>query len=211
MLERSQFIGIPNAIPDRICNYILEDVKKQKTMLALIGTKTPQEIAALPKKDKENYYKRLNSKRNSNVSFLDLPYIFKYIFPFIKKINKDCWNLDFDQAETCQYTEYGTKQFYNWHQDSGGSEETVSERKLSCSLLLNNPNEYDGGDLQFSWLDPDSNDNEPKTVVDSGNAYNLRTKGTLIVFPSYLIHRVTPITRGIRKSLVIWWRGKPFS
>ena len=210
MLERNQFIGIPNAIPNRICNYILEDVKKQNTHIGPIGSRTPDEIAALPREEKERYYNTLNNKRNSNISFFNLPYILRYIYPFIKNTNKDFWNIDFDFAETCQYTEYGTKQFYNWHQDTGVIPDNGLERKLSCSLLLNNGNEYDGGDMQFSWLNPDSNDNQPKTIVDSANAYNLRNKGTLIIFPSYLIHRVTPITRGKRKSLVIWWKGKSF-
>lgn len=210
MLESSKFIGIEKAIPIRICDYILEDVKKERKQLGLIGSKTPQEIASLPKAEKDRYYNTLNKKRNSNVCFLDHPYIFRYILPLIKIANKNSWNIDFDSSEICQYTEYGKEQFYNWHQDTGVIPVNNEERKISCSLLLNDASEYDGGDLQFSWLDPETDKNEPQVKMDSNNARNLRSKGTLIVFPSNLIHRVTPITRGVRKSIVIWWKGKPF-
>lgn len=93
-----------------------------------------------------------------------------------------------------QLANYRENDHFNWHLDIGN--QGTSNRKLSLSLQLDDGNSYEGGDLQF--------------MVDS-QVYNApREKGTLIIFPSYILHRVTPITAGSRMSVVGWVTGPPF-
>lgn len=83
---------------------------------------------------------------------------------------------------------------YEWHVDSGPSN---SSRKLSFSLQLSAPEDYDGGELEF--LPP----------VDC-DGQGMRSRGALIVFPAFHLHRVTPLTRGTRHALVGWLHGNAF-
>lgn len=80
-------------------------------------------------------------------------------------------------------------------------------RKLSCSVLLNDPSEYSGGDLEIG------NTNNVDTSLEENKVnlkqYNLG-QGSIIVFPGFIWHRVTPVTKGTRYSLVMWTLGKPY-
>lgn len=96
--------------------------------------------------------------------------------------------------EGLQLAKYSATDLFNWHMDFGVG--PASQRKLSMSVQLSEPHEYEGGDLQFMIND---------------QAHNaIRTPGTLIIFPSYVMHRVTPIISGTRMSLVGWVNGMPF-
>lgn len=104
---------------------------------------------------------------------------------------------DFDLygfVEDFQYTTYQNNDHYDWHMDKGNL--STSPRKLSLVVQLSDPTEYEGGDLQF-WIG-----GEPITTA--------KQKGLVHVFPSYILHRVTPVTRGTRKSLVVWTAGPKF-
>jgi PKHD-type hydroxylase len=72
----------------------------------------------------------------------------------------------------------------------------IPVRKLSISIQLTNPEEYEGGELYLY-------DDDKGTLMD-------KTQGTLIIFPSYVLHEVTPVTKGERNSLVTWVTGKQF-
>ena len=90
-------------------------------------------------------------------------------------------------------------QYYHWHEDQGAKpNEQGNIRKLSCSVQLCHPNEYEGGDLQF--VTPHG-----EFTVDQ-----IKPKGSICIFPSFVKHRVTPVTSGIRQSLVIWSLGQPY-
>ena len=94
--------------------------------------------------------------------------------------------------ECIQYTEYEAPgEHYTWHMDYGVGH--MSQRKLSICVQLSDPEEYEGGELElFYQADP---------VVAQ------KTRGTAVVFPSYTMHRVTPVTKGTRSSLVVWVSG----
>ena len=97
-----------------------------------------------------------------------------------------------------QYTIYNEGDFYNWHTDhhlKPYKNNTV--RKLSFTLCLND--EYEGGD--FEICDP-----HPEPDLSTTTTFKFK-KGTMIVFPSHIWHRVKPVTKGIRKSLVGWVVG----
>lgn len=95
--------------------------------------------------------------------------------------------------DALQYTVYGPQDLFDWHIDLGTG--VASTRKLSVSLLLNAEADYEGGRLEFA--------NTPRTADDL-------PAGTAIFFPSYMMHRVSPITRGVRRSVVAWGAGAPF-
>lgn len=108
--------------------------------------------------------------------------------------NFDIWGFQ----EDFQYTVYGEEEsHYTWHMDRGMSRSTGSApRKLSLVLQLSDPDEYEGGDLQlFTQADP--------ITVE-------KKKGLVVAFPSFIMHRVTPVTKGTRRTLVVWLTGPSF-
>ena len=93
-----------------------------------------------------------------------------------------------------QIASYTDKGFFDWHQDFGPGD--VSNRKLSITVQLSNPDEYEGGELQF--------------MINQNVFTAPKDLGTAIVFPSFDLHRVTPITAGCRMSIVGWIGGPPY-
>ena len=78
-------------------------------------------------------------------------------------------------------------------------------RKLSVTVSLSDPKNYKGGDLQFDLSNPKQKNKRIITTIE-----NIKPQGSIVVFPSFLWHRVTPVTKGTRYSLVIWSLGKPW-
>ena len=98
-------------------------------------------------------------------------------------------------TEQAQYTEYPEGGYYQWHQDNDvNMEKEPPVRKISMTLLLSHENEFDGGELEL--LAPGK-----KAPLKQGHA---------VFFASFISHRVAPVTRGLRKSLVVWFGGTPF-
>ena len=93
-----------------------------------------------------------------------------------------------------QLTRYSEGDFFDWHLDFGAGE--ISARKLSMTIQLSDADSYEGGDLQF--------------MINNKIVNASREKGTIIIFPSFIMHRVTPITKGTRQSIVGWVSGPPF-
>lgn len=93
--------------------------------------------------------------------------------------------------EPLQLAQYGIGDFFDWHLDFGIGES--STRKLSLSIQLSEPEEYEGGDLEFR--------------INNKVVKAPRTAGTAIIFPSFIMHRVTEITKGHRHSIVGWVSG----
>jgi PKHD-type hydroxylase len=137
--------------------------------------------------------------RISDISWLNenpqTEWIYERIADLAKIANREMWNFDiWDFQDGLQYTTYyGDGGHYDWHVDMGPG---ISNRKLSCVLQLSDPGEYEGGDLEFN---PGGNIlTSPKEL------------GLMVFFPSFLLHRVTPLTGGVRKSLVTWLCGANF-
>jgi len=140
--------------------------------------------------------------RSSKIMWLSednkFDYLYKELSNVVNHVNDYCYKYSLYGFESFQYSEYHAEDsgHYTWHIDTSvrGGQQHI--RKLSFSAGLNDESEYEGGELQF-WLGP-----EPVS-------YRLK-KGQIIVFPSYLLHRVTPVTKGVRKTLVGWSRGPNF-
>ncbi|MCP5412455.1 MAG: 2OG-Fe(II) oxygenase [Alphaproteobacteria bacterium] len=126
----------------------------------------------------------------------DSKWIYDRVFQVMGVVNKQAYQFDLKGfAEDFQYTIYHGEEggHYDWHMDLGPR---PMPRKLSMSLQLSDPADYDGCDLQF--------------YASRQLEVAPRIRGAAIVFPSYILHRVTPITRGTRKSLVVWANGPRF-
>ena len=112
--------------------------------------------------------------------------------------NNALWNFDLHAIpEQIQYTEYYAteKGHYDWHADIGPN--ILSKRKVSITVQLSEPDEYEGGDLE---LFRGGSMEGPFEAAP-------RQAGCVFIFPSYLMHRVTPVTKGTRKSFVLWLGG----
>jgi len=112
--------------------------------------------------------------------------------------NNALWHFDlYSVPDLIQYTEYYATEngHYTWHQDFGPG--TPSLRKVSITVQLSGPDEYDGGDLEY-WKGGNDIIKAP------------RDKGLVFIFPSYMMHRVTPITKGTRRSFVLWVGGEHY-
>jgi PKHD-type hydroxylase len=123
-------------------------------------------------------------------------FIYDKIGYIARQLNGQFFELDlYGFVEDLQYTVYnGDGGHYNWHMDKGLL--NGAPRKLSLVLQLSDPTEYEGGDLEF--------------FVGSEPIKAEKAKGIVYAFPSYIMHRVTPVTAGTRKSLVVWLAGKKF-
>ena len=106
--------------------------------------------------------------------------------------------------EMVQYTEYyaSEKGHFDWHQDLGIGDRP-SKRKISITIQLSESDEYEGGDFLIATGGSGTGKLDNFHVCPKG-------KGVGILFPSYKMHRVTPVTKGVRKSLVLWIGGSHF-
>jgi len=144
--------------------------------------------------------------RNSKVSWLPLNeetnFIYEKLVNLLKIANKEMWNFTItDIVDSLQFAEYndisenGKNGFFDWHIDIG-SNNNMSTRKISVIVQLTEPTEYEGGDLEF--------------MMGRSTTKAPKEKGTVIFFPSYILHKVNNVTKGTRKSLVLWFHGPPF-
>jgi len=193
-----------SVIPHRICDDIISYGNSKKEKIATIGHINENDL-------NEDTIKDLKKQRDSNVTWLTDLWIWNEIFPYIEIANKNAgWNFQLEHPEDFQFTKYKLNQFYDWHCDSW--DEPYSDpkngttygriRKLSVSVCLNDASEYKGGELEFRPPHP----NEQKIHVCD----QILPKGSLVVFPSFVPHRVKPVTEGERYSLVMWNLGNPF-
>jgi len=117
------------------------------------------------------------------------------LIDLVQKINRNNFGFSNIQiTEEAQVSEYSKGQFYHWHTDSSIDMNTEPPvRKLSMTLLLNDPSEFEGGNLEIA-----------------GKKMSHMKQGHAAIFASFLQHRVTPVTKGARKALVVWFSGEPF-
>ena len=172
---------------------------EQCQMIIKSGREEPKQTAEVgnEKGDKEGV---LDTKtRTSHISwipFKKMNDMYKDIEKIMKTTNGNHFGFDDMQiTEMAQYTEYPEGGFYDWHVDNDvnfAHEPTV--RKISMTLLLSPENEFEGGDLE---------------LMKEGKVAKLK-QGQAIFFASFIRHRVKPVIRGNRKSLVMWFGGTPF-
>lgn len=155
----------------------------------------PFETAATGQDDKS----QISNYRKSKVKWCpqteDWEWVYSKLHNMIVEANDTMWKFDLSSMnEQIQYTEYYEGGgHYDWHMDCGIG--IQNQRKISVTVQLSSPDEYDGGDLEFNI----------------GNHITApRIQGAAVIFPSFYLHRVTPVTKGTRKSFVLWVGGEPY-
>lgn len=124
-------------------------------------------------------------------------WIYQRLFQCVNEANSVLWQFNpIASEEPIQYAEYHSDGgHFEYHLDLG-AKPPINRRKISVTLQLTGPEEYEGGDFQ---------------ILSGAEAQTLpKRRGTVLLFPSYLLHRVTPVTGGTRKSLVLWIGGGPY-
>ena len=142
--------------------------------------------------------------RISEVLWLKEQWIFDYIWPWMQEANDQTgWCYDIRGCEDIQLTRYKVGSFYDFHTDGLGDHVSKDHggmvRKLSMTIFLND--DYEGGEFQFAKY----HKGEVEILTQEHKA------GGAVIFPSSLDHRVKPVTKGVRYSLVIWFIGPPFA
>ena len=195
-----------SVIPPKICDDIIEYGKSQQEQIALTGGYDPEKVS-------EDDIKDVSKKRKSNIVWMNDRWIYNEIHPYIHTANKNAgWNFQWDFSESCQFTKYKLDQFYDWHCDSWSKPYNRPEepdrhgkiRKLSVTISLSDENDYEVGDFEFDFRNDDKGSNQPQLCKE------IRPKGSVVVFPSFVWHRVKPVISGTRYSLVIWNLGWPY-
>ena len=137
--------------------------------------------------------------RTSHISwipFKKMPEMYSIIEKIMKATNGNHFGFDgMTITEPAQYTEYPEGGFYDWHVDNDvNMQHEPPVRKISMTLLLSSESDFEGGDLE---------------LMSEGKIGKLK-QGQAIFFASFIRHRVKPVIRGNRKSLVMWFGGTPF-
>lgn len=140
--------------------------------------------------------------RQTDVYFSNDDWLYDICWQYLHIANRNAnWNFQIDSVEAMQVTRYRENGHYDFHLDGNGFtrwDEPKNHyihgktRKLSMTIVLNE--DYEGGEFEFF-----NNDTLIKEKM-----------GTIIVFPSYMLHKVRPVTKGMRYSLVAWFNGEPF-
>jgi PKHD-type hydroxylase len=196
-----------SVLTPRFCDDIIEYGNSLKDHYGVVGGKQINGT----EKQKLNHLKKT---RDSKIVWLEGKWIYKETEPYIDIANKNAgWNFKWDWTEPNQFTKYKVGQYYHWHQDQFTLKESEKRkiegnkiRKISMSCQLSNPSEYMGGDLEFCL-------NAKPPGEKSNKIYKIEKtlpKGSIIVFPSFVWHRVTKVTHGTRYSLVSWSNGDPY-
>lgn len=172
-------------IPSEEVDKIIEECNVQFTSEAKIGT---------------DDRKIWNEKRRSKVCFIQNKKIEELIWKYIAKANKKVFGFDVENMLEVQFTEYHgeSNDFYGWHQDNYFTNGTMYDRKLTFVLMLSDESEYEGGNFEFNLYGD--------TIPIGG----FKRKGSIVAFPSFHTHRVTPVTNGLRRTLVSWASGPSF-
>ena len=191
------FFVFPRAIKPEICDQIVTDCKQNILKKA--------SVLNLDKKGRDD-----PEIRKTSVHFIDdeKNKINELAWHFLREANKVQFHYDLTYFQAIQFAEYKDGGFYGWHQDANGIDPDNETRKLSLTLVLSNPDNFDGGELQFY--------NGGRPMEDMGDMTgeqvqkDIQTQGTVVVFDSLDWHRVTPVTKGIRHSVVCWTLGPNF-
>lgn len=139
--------------------------------------------------------------RKSKIKWISLDekshWLYEKLAIMIHQCNMERWRFNlYSIIDQIQYTEYHDDGgHYAWHMDIGPG--SLNHRKVSITIQLSDGSDYDGGELQLLGFENNHTSVEKK-------------KGTAVIFPSFLVHRVTPVTKGIRKSLVLWVGGDSY-
>ena len=183
----------------------------------------------LPKiSDKEETYDRhienYEDQEKTDIAWCNEQWIYDLSWSYMDQANDQSgWKYHIQTAENMQIARYKKGMFYDWHPDGKGDHFSAYKsiinpvvhnrvRKLSMSIILND--NYEGGEFEFATFHRQSEHMEKTWKDRPAPGYLIHSpetkQGSVIVFPSDMWHRVKPITKGIRYTLVIWVLGPPY-
>jgi PKHD-type hydroxylase len=170
------------------CQDIINMGHQQKAEKAKVGHK---------EKAGGKYDTKMRITTISWIPFKALPDMYKIIERTMKQVNGNHFGYEgMTITEPAQFTEYPKGGFYDWHMDADvNCQFEPPVRKMSMTILLSDPSEFVGGDLEF---------------MTEGNKPPQLMQGQAIFFCSLIRHRVAKVKKGIRRSLVMWFGGPPF-
>jgi len=205
MILSNYYWYFKSALTPKFCDDVIAYANSKEEVMARTGDYGNKKLNKQEVKD-------LKKKRNSDLVWLDDVWIYKELHPYLRIANRNAgWNFEWDYSESCQFTKYKLNQYYDWHCDSHNKpyEEEGPEqgkiRKLSMTCQLTDGSEYKGGELEFDFRNKD-----PNKKPNIRKCTEILPKGSIVVFPSFVWHRVKPVTSGTRYSLVVWNLGRPF-
>ncbi len=185
-------------------SYIVETTKpiftpEQCKMIIAAGRSEPKQDAYVGNKQGIKGGVLDTKTRTSHISWIPFsktPEMYKDIEQIMKTTNGNHFGFDGMQiTEMAQYTEYPEGGFYDWHVDNDvNCQHEPPVRKISMTCLLSPESEFEGGDLE---------------LMAEGKIAKIK-QGHAVFFASFIRHRVKPVTRGRRQSLVMWFGGTPF-
>jgi PKHD-type hydroxylase len=196
-----------NVLPKFFCNQLIKYGNSLREKQAL--------TAGVKYKDIENKeaLNDLKKIRDSNIAWISGSWLYDELLRYVNIANYNSgWNYHWDWAEDCQFTKYKLNQYYHWHRD--GWDKPYGEdkgnlkgksRKLSMIVQLSDPKDYKGGEVEFNFGDNGPDEKSTQVIADE-----IKPQGSIAVFPSFVWHRVKPVTSGTRYSLVLWCCGRPF-
>ena len=207
-LTNEWYVFEAGAVDKKTCNKIKRWANKKWETSAVDTAKgtTDEERKTGRKGD----YKPDPKTRISDVAWCNDQWLYDVIWPFMVRANEEAgWRYQIKAAESCQITRYKKGGFYSFHRDGNGDHLSAYNnpqnafmhgyvRKLSMSVMLND--NFDGGAFEFASY------SKGDCVITPIEA----SSGSVIFFPSSMEHRVSPVTKGTRYSLVTWFVGPPF-
>ena len=178
--------------------FTADEIDRIVREMDLVGTERSKIIADTVNQSVNDNYRSSQHKMHGVNQYNK--WIFDRLLNAAQEINEKDYNFDLWGFDHFQYTVYNINEEYKAHADiiyTAPKFKTLA-RKLSISLVLSDNYDYEGGEFQII----NAEQNEASTVEQK--------KGRLIVFPSWMVHKVKPVTRGVRKSIVVWVVGPPF-
>jgi len=189
-----------DGLSSETCNAIKAAAMNYKEEVGRVGGVVDRQTSPI-RKAQVRFIPLLNPINDDFVS------VYAMLDTYVKMANRDYFGFDISNVpqSNIQFTQYGdwNQGEYNWHHDVfwiHTDTQTLSQRKISLVIQLDDPKNYDGGDFEFHPDDLYGKNGHP-------DKEKLREQGTILVFPSFIRHRVTPVTRGVRHSLVYWQEG----
>ena len=208
MISVNEWFVFDVGLDDKTCNKLKRHASKKWEVSAVDTQKgtTDEERKTGRKGD----YKPDSKQRISDVAWTNDQWVYDLIWPYMMGANEDAgWKYDITSAESTQITRYKKGGFYYFHTDGScchlskyNNPENAffheKVRKLSMTILLNDS--FEGGQFEFASYSKEDCNITPLEMK----------KGQVVVFPSHMEHRVAPVTKGTRYSLVCWFLGPPF-
>jgi len=172
----------------------------------------------------DRHIENFEDQSKTDICWANDQWIYDLAWSYMAQANDESgWKYEIHTAENIQIARYKKGMFYDWHPDGKGDHFSAYKsiinplvhgrvRKLSMSIFLND--DYEGGDFEFATFHHQGTVMEETWKDRSAPGYQIHSPecktGSVLVFPSDMWHRVTPVTKGIRYTLVVWFLGPPF-